>query len=1622
MSGNRHKFSFRRIVSLAFSKKRAQNLSVNSDSEQHVVGASVAYSLAVSGEKQSSSQEGQQAPAVQCAHTNSPEAPTAPSSYPYLADSSISPPRNLPPPLLLSQSLFAGATNFHLEQLNIVNALTPGSNQDLASSEGWKLLLQNTAPNALYDSSARFDPPKCDPDTRVGILDEIMGWMRDREGPTRILCLTGAAGAGKSALQQTIAERCAHEKILASTFFFATSDYTRNNISKLVPTMAYQMALTNIRFRRLLVDAVIEDPLVFERALRTQFDSLIARPWMEFQAGRGEEVDSFPYIALLDGLDECLDVHRQGELLVAIKDTLLSMPGLPFRIFLSSRPEWPIRSALEPAGHFHSCAYHIRLSDDYDATEDIRLMLWRRLKDVGSRCGDPRAHPDIWPTKQDIKQLVKAASGQFIYAATVVKYVGEIRSSPFDRLQTVLTWKPDPEQRAKPFAQLDLLYSNIVSSAKAAYDAVDTNEHDFMLLLAVFHRDWHNVSRGGVGRYYSLEGIQQALALPANTFSCLLSDLQSLVRAHRPFKNREDWHYLDFYHRSFSEWMGHESRSKRFFVPDDAVDEFMVTRLLRDSNSHPSAVVYMPSLPCLANDTLSPPLQQLFCTYLTTWTPWLERYRRHPDKRRLPGVVTVLGETLGVLSEDVDADPTLVARLEEELLEFRSSSIQLTRKMICLKSPLHHRLPKAAGKQISYKLMRPHDEVASSRLQWFNLRDTPKVLADAFILDLSLHPQNIRKGYTTYWPLWLSYPKASSPLVLKEVYYSSKAKSSPEHQRDLKHLLRSCALVNSAWRKPAQTLLFRSVVCNPRFVRTFLGDEDSKSSLLQHVRTIDFSIPVHHVHPRVLDEFGKFIRLALERCPSIYEVALRGGGDNAVSDELLSGIRERLTSQTSASPLRSLRVYWRDPRTTFPYRVPSYFPSLRYLSILVYGDEEYNRLCGPRPPIDALAGLSLFELRLSGTPPSAVAILRHVPSTLRVLELPSFLDHIDVVMPDLLPHYSTLRSLRLRCFTHTERLLVELCPNLEELMVFPGRESENLPEVLQPSLEHLLLMLSWSSLWGYSGRHRAGLLSGFMRSMTKCVNGSNLQSIRLCGTTWRIRPQDLSGLQEACKGKAVDLAIEPNASWPSKNRIPGDVGNSGSSFIVGFVITDRTRSWRDASSSRTSIFMNAAEWTTLPNALIELQPDDRARNKAVARKDIPVGSTVFSTPAFATVLQDNQKGHRCDYCLRKQLNLKRCSGCGSYWYCDAKCQNDHWHSGHKRICKKFNQFTNATAFQRLEKHERMDSLLLTHLLAHLSTLPEPYSPESSADLSVTLSLLPGPTANDAASPPHCQIKPSPPSEKFVSDLYSRFGNNNFTIHSHLNSIAHGVFPQASRLFNHSCVPNAVAKYVLKHGEVVSMEVVSLQNISAGEEVCIPYFDPALMQTRQQVFQITYGFTCECPTCRFLHKIGQIPEPPIEHEELAKIGLKLREFVGVEDFLKSGKLQAKSLDELPKSLRSVLNESYMSELSEAFSKASHEGDYKTAADSGVTLLALYLLVYPRNYPQIGMHLLEMAKTQWNHSFVASTPTPEEKEITKNIVLHLLDLARNILQVLGTEGDADTGPFKEIALLEDLATTV
>ncbi|KAJ2925269.1 hypothetical protein H1R20_g11812, partial [Candolleomyces eurysporus] len=435
------------------------------------------------------------------------------------------------------------------------------------SIDGWETLMQHTAPNALHNSSARYDAPKCDEDTRVEVTGEIMGWIKDRNGPQRLLCMTGAAGSGKSALQQSIAECCAECNILGAAYFISAADASRNGAFTIVPTIAYQLGLNHPILQRSIAAAVNHDPLIFTRSLQTQMDVLIVRPFKSLRRSEQCDLSTVPYAILIDGLDECNGKpitnanlrhvnavteckaeDRQAELLTAIKNTLLNN-DLPFRILIASRPEWAIRTALDTGGYLNELAYHIRLSDQYDATGDMRRYLRRRFEYIGLSIGDPD-----WFTEGNIDTLARAGSGQFVYVATVFKYVSERRASPVHRLKTVLNWTPDNGQATRPFEALDMLYTNILLSAKEAYEAVDTHSGcDFLLLFRtlLLQTPW---------RLHLFTGI---LRLESNDLEILTSDLHSLmdIRGQNPNMG------LTVYHKSLFDFASQESRARELFVP-----------------------------------------------------------------------------------------------------------------------------------------------------------------------------------------------------------------------------------------------------------------------------------------------------------------------------------------------------------------------------------------------------------------------------------------------------------------------------------------------------------------------------------------------------------------------------------------------------------------------------------------------------------------------------------------------------------------------------------------------------------------------------------------------------------------------------------------------------------------------------------------------------------------------------------------------------------------------------------------------------------------------------------------------------------------------------------------------
>ncbi|RXW12679.1 hypothetical protein EST38_g13175 [Candolleomyces aberdarensis] len=280
-------------------------------------------------------------------------------------------------------------------------------------------------------------------------------------------------------------------------------------------------------------------------------DTLIVRPFRCLRERGDFDLTTFPYAILIDGLDECKGEARQAELLTAIRLCLLTT-DLPFCIFLASRPEMAIRTALDPGGHLQAVANHLPLSDKYYAAKDMCRYLRKRFQDLSPRVGNPQ-----WFTEKDIDVLAEAASGQFVYVATAFNYISEPRGSPADRLKIVLTWTPHEGQAACPFEALDRLYTNILLAAKEAYEAVDTHRgNDFLILLRIYQLNSAHAHFDGI----QPDILHSLLELESNAAEILISDLHSLVTL-------EAGSRLSWYHKSFGDFWGEKSRSKDLFVP-----------------------------------------------------------------------------------------------------------------------------------------------------------------------------------------------------------------------------------------------------------------------------------------------------------------------------------------------------------------------------------------------------------------------------------------------------------------------------------------------------------------------------------------------------------------------------------------------------------------------------------------------------------------------------------------------------------------------------------------------------------------------------------------------------------------------------------------------------------------------------------------------------------------------------------------------------------------------------------------------------------------------------------------------------------------------------------------------
>ncbi|KAF5314114.1 hypothetical protein D9611_006861 [Ephemerocybe angulata] len=481
---------------------------------------------------------------------------------------------------------------------------------------GLKYLIANMAPGAIHDSNERCDAPKCMEETRVAVQEDIMSWISagDQDSQLkRIMWVTGPAGTGKTAILGTIADACKEKGSLAASFFFSASAGSANRRTKkyFVPTLAFQL-MGHCRLkgsREQLLSSIAQDQaILFSKNLKEQFITMVLNPLRSAREVGGDTV-ILPQVIVIDGLDECeaeqyhdpadlsnsrahVPIRRKEDDQREILSLLLSAasdPSFPFRILIASRPELSIRDFFATDGDPYT--RELFLDSKYDPDADILLFYDAKFSTICRRLG----LPNNWPGKEVKLTLVRNASGQFIYAATVMRY---IEGSPH------LT-KPEPEVAGRPptpHRRLEHILSLTPSTRTA-----NSSHNPLEALDALYHLLLENCPDPDLSMKW-LRAVTREYTDPLNGLSPVwllrlvleaspgeehyaLGSLSSLLPTQIP-EERLQLPYT-FYHKSFLDFMVDPTRCGEKYLTEAQFRDWVTRRFFQTLDRHLIAPVLL---------------------------------------------------------------------------------------------------------------------------------------------------------------------------------------------------------------------------------------------------------------------------------------------------------------------------------------------------------------------------------------------------------------------------------------------------------------------------------------------------------------------------------------------------------------------------------------------------------------------------------------------------------------------------------------------------------------------------------------------------------------------------------------------------------------------------------------------------------------------------------------------------------------------------------------------------------------------------------------------------------------------------------------------------------------------
>jgi hypothetical protein len=441
----------------------------------------------------------------------------------------------------------------------------------------------------MHNSGERFDAPTCHEETRIAIQEDILGWADEliNDSNELVTWMYGPAGAGKSAIAQTIAQKLHDRGQLTASFFFsrASGKGGRGEETNLIATLAHQLSQSVPGVKPHISAAVRENPLVFNLGLQDQVEALIISPLVAVSSpSNGSER---PRIIVVDGLDECRqERNAQKRVVDALILGLRRIPHQTHKLFITSRPEHNIVAIFKK--HEEKLVRRIELDDRWNPDDDIRTFLNAGFADIRRSHFYFQSHPvdKTWPNLNAIDTLVRRSSGQFIYASVVLKYIKSAENySPVARLEIILQLTNNED---RPYAELDALYEYIFSQVRGVERVLTTLSLDWMRSKSALHSGLDSPLHTFLSEF---------MGVHKNEFKFWLLPLVSiLVWQEEP---NEDHSRIRYLHASLADFLLDQSRSKLFCINSPTIATGIVRRSIQLFEDGTALKVSIFQLPCL---------------------------------------------------------------------------------------------------------------------------------------------------------------------------------------------------------------------------------------------------------------------------------------------------------------------------------------------------------------------------------------------------------------------------------------------------------------------------------------------------------------------------------------------------------------------------------------------------------------------------------------------------------------------------------------------------------------------------------------------------------------------------------------------------------------------------------------------------------------------------------------------------------------------------------------------------------------------------------------------------------------------------------------------------------------